>query len=98
MQQETLTKKMKPQVELLQKPVRIPEQFLVKPEPKFFTVEALRSYMESVYGYSLSKSRIYALTMNSEIPHIKGPGGRLLFPIAEIPGWIEGETEKKEGV
>jgi hypothetical protein len=62
------------------KPVRISEQFLVKPEPKFFTVEALRSYMESVYGYSLSKSRIYALTMNGEIPHIKGPGGRLLSP------------------
>jgi Helix-turn-helix domain len=86
MQQETSIKKQGQQV----------APFL-KPSQKYTSVVGLRAFMEETYGYGLSKSRIYALTMNDEIPHIKAPGGRLLFPIADIIKWIEGD-EKKEVV
>jgi hypothetical protein len=69
----------------------------MRPEQKYMTIEGVRTFMQKMCGYSLSKSRIYALTMNDEIPHRKGPGGRLIFPIDEIVKWIEGD-EKKEVV
>ena len=60
-----------------------------KPERKYLSSEGLISYLKEFADYSISRSCLYKLTMNGDIPHIKGPGNRLLFPIAEIRHWVE---------
>ena len=65
----------------------------LRPEQKYMTIEGVRTFMQKMCGYSLSKSRIYALTMNDEIPHRKGPGGRLILPINEIVKRFEGDEK-----
>ncbi len=49
----------------------------------------LIAYLKAFAGYAPSKSNIYKLTMRNQIPHLKGPGKRVLFPIEDIRGWVE---------
>jgi hypothetical protein len=71
-------------------PIAVTKPFFSKPVAKFMTIEGFRSYMIDKYGYTLSKSRIYVLCSQDQIPHIHGPGRRILFPIKEIQEWIDG--------
>ena len=75
-----------------------------KPEQKYLSSAGLISYLKEFAGFAPSRSTLYKLTMNGNIPHIKGPGNRLLFPIDKIRAWVENggiveqsETEKAEG-
>ena len=68
----------------------------IPPEKKYLSVDGARQYAESFASFSLSKSRIYTLTSEGKIPHIKGHGGRLLIPIAEFRAWLEGGDVKRE--
>ncbi len=67
-----------------------------KPAPKFTSVDGLRTLLMETYGFTYSKSRLYKLTMNNEIPHIKGHGGRVLFPLADIFKWVEGGVDAQD--
>jgi len=60
-----------------------------RPEPKYLTTAGLLSYLREYAGFAPSRSNLYKLTMNGQIPHIKGPGNRLLFPIRDIERWVE---------
>jgi hypothetical protein len=62
---------------------------LAKPEPKYLSSAGLISYLKEFAGFAPSRSNLYKLTMNGDIPHIKGPGNRLLFPIDKIRAWVE---------
>ena len=59
------------------------------PEPKYLSTAGLLSYLKEFAGFAPSRSSLYKLTMDGQIPFIKGPGNRLLFPIAEIRKWVE---------
>ncbi len=69
---------------------------LQTPERKYLSSEGLITYLKEFADYSISRSCLYRLTMNNAIPHIKGPGNRLLFPIAEITRWVEGKTSEEQ--
>ena len=60
-----------------------------KPERKYLSSEGLISYLKDFADLRVSRSNLYKLTMSGAIPHIKGPGGRLLFPIIAIRRWVE---------
>ena len=62
-------------------------------EPKYLSSKGLIAFLQVYAGYTLSRSSLYKLTMDSQIPHKKGPGGRLLFPIDAIKQWVEGGSE-----
>lgn len=75
-----------------------------RPEPKYLSSTGLISYLREYAGFAPSRSNLYKLTMNGQIPFKKGPGGRLLFPIKEIRLWVDSggavvhsETEQAEG-
>jgi len=60
-----------------------------RPEPKFLTTAGVIDYLKTYAGFAPSRSNLYKLTMQNQIPHIKGPGNRVLFPITEIRQWVE---------
>ena len=60
------------------------------PERKYLSAEGARQYAEDYASYPISRSRFYALTSEGKIPHLKGPGGRLLIPIDKFKAWLEG--------
>ncbi len=62
-------------------------------EPKYLSSKGLINFLQVYAGFTLSRSCLYKLTMDSQIPHVKGPGGRLLFPIEDIKKWLEGDSE-----
>jgi excisionase family DNA binding protein len=63
--------------------------FFSPPEKKYLSSSGLITYLKEFADITISRSTIYKLTMNGVIPHIKGPGKRLLFPIEGIKQWIE---------
>lgn len=74
-----------------------------KPEPKYLSSTGLISYLREYAGFAPSRSSLYKMTMTGQIPFLKGPGNRLLFPIADIRRWVESggavvhsETEHSE--
>jgi len=69
-----------------------------RPEQKYLSTAGLISYLREYAGFAPSRSNLYKLTMQNQIPFKKGPGGRLLFPIAEIRQWVEngGNVERGE--
>ena len=69
-----------------------------RPEPKYLSTEGLLSYLREFAGFAPSKSSLYQMTMCDQIPFIKGPGGRLLFPIAEIRRWVEAGGQMPSGL
>lgn len=75
-----------------------------RPEPKYLSSTGLMNYLREYAGFAPSRSNLYKLTMTGQIPFKKGPGGRLLFPIAEIRRWVDNggvvepsETKPAEG-
>ena len=66
------------------------------PEKKYLSVDGARQYAESFASFTLSRSRFYTLTSEGKIPHIKGPGGRLLIPIDKFRAWLEGNDSNME--
>ncbi|MEI6848159.1 MAG: helix-turn-helix domain-containing protein [Chlorobiaceae bacterium] len=66
------------------------------PEKKYLSVDGARQYADDFASFSLSKSRFYTLIGEGKIPHIKGPGGRLLIPIAEFRAWLVGNDANGE--
>lgn len=66
------------------------------PAKKYLSVDGARQYAESFASFPISKSRFYTLTAEGKIPHVKGPGGRLLIPIVEFRAWLVGDNENME--
>ena len=74
------------------KPYTLP----ARPEPKYLNSAGVIDYIEAFAGYRLSTSSLYKMTMDGTIPFRRGPGNRLLFPIAEIRHWVENGGEMPE--
>ena len=74
-------------------PTQNKNQFISQPEPKYFSTAIAIKFAEKFAGYSISRGRLYKYTMDKTVPHIKGPGGRLLFPIEEFKDWLEGKWQ-----
>lgn len=69
-------------------------------ERKYLNSKGLVAFLQAYAGFTLSRSSLYQLTMDPpKIPHVKGPGGRLLFEIAVIKRWVDngGKLESKVG-
>lgn len=60
------------------------------PEKKYLSVDGARQYAEDYASIKLSRTRLYALTSKGKVPHLKGAGGKLLFPIDKFKAWLEG--------
>lgn len=60
-----------------------------QPEPLYLEIAPLVEYLQRVFGYSISRTSIYRHVRSGSIPHIHGPGKRLLFPVAKVRLWIE---------
>ncbi len=68
---------------------QILSQRIEKPEeiPKYLNTEKALVYLKKI-GYPISKSKLYKLTANGEIPFHKS-GNTLLFKMEEISQWCE---------
>lgn len=68
-------------------------------ERKYLNSKNLIAFLKEYADYNISRSCLYKLTMDAQIPHVKGPGGRLLFEIAVIKRWVDngGKLESKVG-
>jgi len=51
----------------------------------FLTVKELCDWIR------LSRSKVYSLVSNNEIPHVK-VGGKILFDVEKIKHWIENKS------
>jgi len=59
------------------------------PEKKYLSSDGARKYAEDYASITLSKARLWALTSKGKVPHLKGAGGKLLFPIDKFRVWLE---------
>lgn len=62
-------------------------------QQKYFNASQVIDFLNTYAGFTLTKSGLYQLTMRKAIPHVKGPGGRLLFDITKVRHWVEGGPE-----
>lgn len=73
-----------------------------KPARKFLNTESLLEYCRDVYDLPISRITIYREQQKGRLHPVRR-GGRLLFCIAEVDAWIQGDSvgqlnaEKGEG-
>lgn len=61
-----------------------------RPERTHLNTAALVEYVEAAYSLPISRPTIYRAQKAGKL-NPRRIGGRLLFPIAEVRRWIEGE-------